>query len=106
MDTTYAFLNAIRDIALYWLGAHGAGEETCMSPFSSLASDTVCPISAEPTQPPLEGKGINRQDPKRTKHFLKLRTSEADKVRCGQTHVETLGDPFSVVVSAYDVWFQ
>ena len=32
-------LNAIRDIALYWLGAHGAGEETCMSLFSS----PVCP---------------------------------------------------------------
>lgn len=30
--------------------------------------------------------------------FLKLRTSEADKVRCGQKHFEALGVPFAVAV--------
>ena len=38
-----------------------------------------------------------------TKDFLKLRTSEADKVRCGKKHFETLGVPFAVVVSADEV---
>ena len=43
------------------------------------------------------------RETKSTKDFLKLRTSEADKVRCGQKHFETLGVPFSVVTSAKDV---
>jgi len=43
------------------------------------------------------------RETKDTKDFLKLRTSEADKVRCGQKHFETLGVPFSVVVSADEV---
>jgi len=43
------------------------------------------------------------RETKGTKDFLKLRTTEADKVRCGQKHFETLGVPFSVVVSAEEV---
>jgi len=43
------------------------------------------------------------RETKSTKDFLKLRTSEADKVRCGKKHFETLGVPFAVVVSADDV---
>ncbi len=43
------------------------------------------------------------KETKGTKDFLKLRTSEADKVRCGQRHFETLGVPFTVAVSADDV---
>jgi type III restriction enzyme len=43
------------------------------------------------------------RETKSTKDFLKLRTSEADKVRCGQKHFEMLGVPFSVVVSAEEV---
>lgn len=43
------------------------------------------------------------RETKGTKDFLKLRTSEADKVRCGQKHFETLGVPFAVVVSPNDV---
>ena len=43
------------------------------------------------------------RETKGTKDFLKLRTTEADKVRCGQKHFETLGVPFSVVVSADEV---
>jgi hypothetical protein len=35
--------------------------------------------------------------------FLKLRTSEADKVRCGQKHFEALGVSFAVAVTADDV---
>lgn len=41
---------------------------------------------------------------KSTRDFLKLRTTEADKVRCGQKHSETLGVPFAVVVRADKVW--
>jgi type III restriction enzyme len=40
---------------------------------------------------------------KSTKDFLTLRTSEADKVRCGEKHFETLGVPFKIAVSADDV---
>ncbi|MER3423459.1 MAG: hypothetical protein C4293_09735 [Nitrospiraceae bacterium] len=40
---------------------------------------------------------------KGTRDFLKLRTVEADKVRCGQKHFETLGVPFAVAVSANEV---
>jgi type III restriction enzyme len=43
------------------------------------------------------------RETKSTKDFLKLRTSEADKVRCGEKHFETLGVPFKVVVSADEV---
>lgn len=43
------------------------------------------------------------RETKGTKDFLKLRTSEADKVRCGEKHFETLGVPFAVVVSADEV---
>ena len=43
------------------------------------------------------------RETKSTKDFLKLRTSEADKVRCGKKHFETLGVPFAVVVSADEV---
>jgi type III restriction enzyme len=40
------------------------------------------------------------RETKGTKDFLKLRTSEADKVRCGQRHFEALGVPFAVAVTA------
>lgn len=40
---------------------------------------------------------------KGTRDLLKLRTSEADKVRCGLKHFETMGVPFAVAVSADEV---
>jgi len=43
------------------------------------------------------------RETKSTRDFLKLRTSEADKVRCGQKHFEALGVPFAVAVSADEV---
>jgi type III restriction enzyme len=43
------------------------------------------------------------RETKGTRDFLKLRTSEADKVRCGKKHFETLGVPFAVVVTADEV---
>ena len=43
------------------------------------------------------------RETKGTHDFLKLRTSEADKVRCGKKHFETLGVPFEVVVTADEV---
>ncbi len=43
------------------------------------------------------------RETKGTRDFLKLRTSEADKIRCGQRHFEAIGVPFSVVVSAEEV---
>lgn len=43
------------------------------------------------------------KETKGTKEFLKLRTIEADKVRCGQKHFETLRVPFAVAVSADEV---
>lgn len=43
------------------------------------------------------------RETKGTKDFLKLRTSEADKVRCGQRHFEAIGVPFAVAVTADDV---
>ena len=43
------------------------------------------------------------RETKGTRDFLKLRTSEADKVRCGQRHFEAIGVPFAVAVSADDV---
>jgi len=43
------------------------------------------------------------RETKGTRDFLKLRTSEAEKVRCGQKHFETLGVPFDVAVTADEV---
>jgi type III restriction enzyme len=43
------------------------------------------------------------RETKGTKDFLKLRTSEADKVRCGLKHFEAIGVDFEVVVTAEDV---
>lgn len=43
------------------------------------------------------------RETKGTRDFLKLRTSEADKVRCGARHFEALGVPFEVVTSADEV---
>jgi type III restriction enzyme len=43
------------------------------------------------------------RETKSTHDFLQLRTSEADKIRCGQKHFEALGVPFGVVVSAEEV---
>ena len=43
------------------------------------------------------------RETKGTRDFLKLRTSEADKVRCGQKHFEAIGVPFDVTVSADEV---
>ena len=43
------------------------------------------------------------RETKGTKDFLKLRTSAADKVRCGQRHFEAIGVPFAVVVTADEV---
>lgn len=43
------------------------------------------------------------RETKSTRDFLKLRTSEADKVRCGKRHFEAIGVPFAVAVTAEDV---
>lgn len=43
------------------------------------------------------------RETKSTKDFLKLRTTEADKVRCGQKHFDALGTSFAVVVTADEV---
>lgn len=43
------------------------------------------------------------RETKGTKDFLKLRTTEADKIRCGQKHFEALGQDFDVVVTAGEV---
>ncbi len=43
------------------------------------------------------------RETKGTRDFLKLRTAEADKVRCGQKHFEAIDVPFAVVVSASEV---
>jgi restriction endonuclease len=43
------------------------------------------------------------RETKGTRDFLQLRTSEADKIRCGQQHFATLGVPFAVAVRADDV---
>lgn len=43
------------------------------------------------------------RETKGTKDFLKLRTAEADKIRCGQKHFEAIGVPFAVAVSADEV---
>ena len=38
------------------------------------------------------------RETKGTKDFLKLRTTEADKARCGEQHFKALGVPFDVVM--------
>ena len=43
------------------------------------------------------------RETKGTKDFLKLRTAEADKVRCGKRHFDVLGVPFAVVTNADQV---
>ena len=43
------------------------------------------------------------RETKGTRDFLKLRTSEADKVRCGQKHFDAIGVSFAVAVTADDV---
>jgi type III restriction enzyme len=43
------------------------------------------------------------RETKGTRDFLKLRTSEADKVRCGGKHFAAIEVPFAVVVSADEV---
>lgn len=43
------------------------------------------------------------RETKGTKDFLQLRTSEADKVRCGKAHFEALDVDFKVAVTAGDV---
>jgi type III restriction enzyme len=43
------------------------------------------------------------RETKSTRNFLQLRTSEADKIRCGMQHFEALGVPFDVVVAANEV---
>jgi type III restriction enzyme len=43
------------------------------------------------------------RETKGTKDFLKLRTSEADKVRCGGEHFKVLNVDFKIAVSADDV---
>jgi len=43
------------------------------------------------------------RETKSTPNFLKLRTPEADKVRCGKKHFELLGVPFAVAVTADEV---
>jgi type III restriction enzyme len=43
------------------------------------------------------------RETKSTKDFIKLRTTEADKVRCGQRHFETLGVSFKVVSRADEI---
>jgi type III restriction enzyme len=43
------------------------------------------------------------RETKGTHDFMKLRTSEADKVRCGLRHFDELGVPFGVVVTADEV---
>ena len=43
------------------------------------------------------------RETKGTKDFLKLRTSEADKIRCGVQHFKELGVDYQVVVTANEV---
>jgi type III restriction enzyme len=38
------------------------------------------------------------RETKSTKNFMKLRTTEVNKVRCGEQHFKALDVPFSVVV--------
>ena len=43
------------------------------------------------------------RETKSTKDFLKLRTTEADNVRCGQRHFEALDVPFAVATTAEEI---
>ena len=43
------------------------------------------------------------RETKSTKNFEKLRTSEAEKIRCGRRHFEELGVDFAVVAEANEV---
>lgn len=43
------------------------------------------------------------RETKGTRDFMKLRTTEADKVRCGKKHFEAIGVPFAVAVTADEV---
>ncbi len=43
------------------------------------------------------------RETKSTKDFLKLRTTEADKVRCGEQHFKALNIPFAVVTNSAEV---
>jgi type III restriction enzyme len=43
------------------------------------------------------------RETKATKDFLKLRNTEADKVRCGKRHFEAIGVDFDVVVASNEV---
>ena len=43
------------------------------------------------------------RETKGTKDFMKLRTAEADKIRCGRAHFEAINVPFDVVVTADQV---
>lgn len=43
------------------------------------------------------------RETKGTHDFLKLRTGEAEKVRCGQKHMEAPGVPFAVAVTPDEV---
>ncbi len=43
------------------------------------------------------------RETKSTRDFMKLRNSEADKVRCGKRHFEALDVPFAVAVTADEV---
>ncbi len=44
-----------------------------------------------------ETKGVKKEQ------FLKLRTSESDKIRCGEKHFEALGVSFAMVTDADEV---
>jgi len=44
-----------------------------------------------------ETKGVKKDQ------FLKLRTSESDKIRCGEKHFEALGVDFNMVTDAGEV---
>lgn len=43
------------------------------------------------------------RETKGTNDFLNLRTSEADKIRCGKAHFAAIGVPFAVAVTADEV---
>ena len=43
------------------------------------------------------------RETKSTRNFLQLRTSEADKIRCGERHFEAIGMPFAVLTTADEV---
>lgn len=43
------------------------------------------------------------RETKGTKDFLNLRTTEADKIRCGMAHFDAIGVPFKVAVTADEV---